>query len=234
MKCAVEKCNQDNLKNKDRLTFYKFPRDVNVAKKWKLFCGNSKQEYSHICSLHFKPDDILGEVKFKRGKKRKLLKLGAVPCIKTPETELPRSKRSINNMSEESNSVKLSNGNIEEMDMDENKNDTLLQEAAQNKTIKTQSQLSLDIECFESVLDELNNQIETLHSKNIELKIEKKIYKSEVLKLEMRLDKSYFNISQLEYYLGKTCSKEQMSQIKSIINKRWTEMISDDKSDKSE
>lgn len=62
-------------------------------------------------------------------------------------------------MSEESNSVKLSKGNIEEMDMDENKNDTLLQEADQNKTIKTQSQLSLDIECFESVVDELNNQM---------------------------------------------------------------------------
>jgi len=62
-------------------------------------------------------------------------------------------------MSEESNSVKLSKGNIEEMDMDENKNDTLLQKAVQNKTIKTQSQLSLDIECFESVVDELNNQM---------------------------------------------------------------------------
>jgi len=81
MKCAVEKCHQDNLKNKDRLTFYKFPRDVNVAKKWKLFCGNSKQEYSHICSLHFKPDDILGEVKFKRGLYEQLIVLELVGLI---------------------------------------------------------------------------------------------------------------------------------------------------------
>ncbi|XP_018786371.1 PREDICTED: uncharacterized protein LOC108967409 isoform X2 [Bactrocera latifrons] len=85
MKCAVANCRSDNHSKASNCSFYIFPSNMELAKKWVEFCR--REDYfnpktSFICMKHFTRGDFGNSLQFEMGYARnRLLKRGAVPSI---------------------------------------------------------------------------------------------------------------------------------------------------------
>uniref|UniRef100_A0A0A1X4A5 Zonadhesin n=1 Tax=Zeugodacus cucurbitae TaxID=28588 RepID=A0A0A1X4A5_ZEUCU len=94
MKCAVANCSSRKI-DKD-ISFFAFPLNEELAKKWANFCRRKKPfnyQKGLICMKHFAKEDIRNAVKFEMGfAKRPLLKRGVLPTIFKEEVISPKSK----------------------------------------------------------------------------------------------------------------------------------------------
>lgn len=102
MKCAVKNCNSDHNRRGCEVSFFNFPTNPEVRKKWVSFCRREKTfipTKSYICMLHFKEEDIENNLKYEMGmyernqgsilfiwslkgfSKKRLLKRDAVPTF---------------------------------------------------------------------------------------------------------------------------------------------------------
>ena len=85
--CAISVC-RNNSKKRPDLSFFDFPSDKKLRKKWSTFCRRADKEFQstanlHICSEHFNTNDI---VKTLCGIKKVVN--GALPTIFNPK-EVP-------------------------------------------------------------------------------------------------------------------------------------------------
>ncbi|XP_039963442.1 uncharacterized protein LOC120776654 isoform X2 [Bactrocera tryoni] len=85
MKCAVANCRSDNHSKASNCSFYIFPSNMELAKKWVEFCRRKdyfNPKTSFICMKHFTRDDFGNSLQFEMGYARnRLLKRGVVPSI---------------------------------------------------------------------------------------------------------------------------------------------------------
>ena len=85
--CAISVC-RNNSKKRPDLSFFDFPSEKKLRKKWSTFCRRADKEFQstanlHICSQHFNTEDI---VKTLCGIKKVVN--GAIPTIFNPQ-EVP-------------------------------------------------------------------------------------------------------------------------------------------------
>ncbi|XP_058987606.1 uncharacterized protein LOC131806837 [Musca domestica] len=87
MKCAVANCNSGNDNHTCNISFFVFPANKDLKKKWISFCRREKNfntENFRVCMLHFKPEDIENGLQYGMGfVKHRFLKRGVVPTINT-------------------------------------------------------------------------------------------------------------------------------------------------------
>ncbi|XP_049315041.1 uncharacterized protein LOC105224439 isoform X3 [Bactrocera dorsalis] len=85
MRCAVANCRSDNHSKASNCSFYIFPSNIELAKKWVEFCRRKdyfNPKTSFICMKHFTRDDFGNSLQFETGYARnRLLKRGVVPSI---------------------------------------------------------------------------------------------------------------------------------------------------------
>lgn len=70
--------------------FFRFPKELEFSKKWIVACARVDKfniKSSHVCSLHFKPDDYKRDLKAELlnippEKNKRLLKPDAIPSQK--------------------------------------------------------------------------------------------------------------------------------------------------------
>ncbi|XP_049314879.1 THAP domain-containing protein 3 isoform X2 [Bactrocera dorsalis] len=95
MKCAVSNCTSHNGQ-KESCSFFNFPVNEELSKKWALFCRRKKvfnARTSYICMKHFKKEDIENGVEYEMGfAKKRILKRGVVPTIFKVEVSNPERK----------------------------------------------------------------------------------------------------------------------------------------------
>ncbi|EDW68385.1 uncharacterized protein [Drosophila virilis] len=103
MKCAVQNCAnkfKSRQKHSQQLSFFSFPKNPEILKKWVSFCRKYNKEKlkaplkSVICNEHFKEEDIQGALQFQMGLcSKRTLRPGAVPCInKNDESAVERER----------------------------------------------------------------------------------------------------------------------------------------------
>ncbi|EDV93761.1 zinc finger protein 558 [Drosophila grimshawi] len=104
MKCAVHNCTnkfKSKQKHSEQLSFFSFPKNPDILKKWVAFCRKSSRDKlkatakSVICNEHFKEDDIQGALQFQMGLcSKRTLRPGAVPCINNNDISALERERS--------------------------------------------------------------------------------------------------------------------------------------------
>lgn len=76
MKCAIQNCAnkfRSKQKHSEQFSFFSFPKNPDVLKKWLAFCRRYNKEKlkaplkSVICNEHFKEEDIQGALQFQMG-----------------------------------------------------------------------------------------------------------------------------------------------------------------------
>nr|AGL76355.1 transposase [Drosophila buzzatii] len=170
MKCSVLHC--ENYFRKNNISFFKFPLDKKLRKKWLQFCGKWQSEYNctngKICEEHFESECLIGKIQCGLGLSRKvLLKPGAVPTIKsthvheqvrhrTQRSELRIRRQLVSEMLQNKENIsELAQNNIaegntmiveEEMELDINNNNdsNLINLKAQIKVLESQVR---DLQC---------------------------------------------------------------------------------------
>lgn len=71
MKCSVANCNSTSEDKSSDISFFIFPTNAVLKKKWVNFCRREKQfkpNKRYICMLHFKPEDIENGLQYDMGK----------------------------------------------------------------------------------------------------------------------------------------------------------------------
>ncbi|XP_036337601.1 THAP domain-containing protein 6-like [Rhagoletis pomonella] len=84
MRCQVLNCGNCSKSKGSNFSFYTFPTDEALSKKWVQFCRHDgfNTKTSVICMEHFREDDYQNLMQFNMGlAKRRLLKRGVVPSI---------------------------------------------------------------------------------------------------------------------------------------------------------
>ncbi|EDW15065.1 zinc finger protein 485 [Drosophila mojavensis] len=104
MKCAIQNCAnkfRSKQKHSEQFSFFSFPKNPDVLKKWLAFCRRYNKEKlkaplkSVICNEHFKEEDIQGALQFQMGLcSKRTLKPGAVPCINKSDMSTVERERS--------------------------------------------------------------------------------------------------------------------------------------------
>ena len=92
--CAVFGCSS-NYRQKGSTTFHRFPKDVELNKRWIHLCNRQdpiNAKNALICSLHFKESDFERNLKYELLKKPVpnhlvQLKKGSVPTLHLPRTQ---------------------------------------------------------------------------------------------------------------------------------------------------
>lgn len=87
MRCAVLGCNTSNFREKkanSNVSYFRFPKNTKLFKKWKYACNRPDSEIdqnqSRVCSKHFKEEDIW-ELQYRV---KRSLRPGAVPSLHLP------------------------------------------------------------------------------------------------------------------------------------------------------
>ncbi|XP_054743889.1 zinc finger protein weckle-like isoform X1 [Anastrepha obliqua] len=91
MRCKVANCKSENKRRACDISFFSFPSDETLAKKWVQFCRRENAfntKTSYVCMKHFTTEDIQNNRQFEMGlAKKRLLKHGVVPSIYTKDEE---------------------------------------------------------------------------------------------------------------------------------------------------
>ncbi|XP_017482251.1 PREDICTED: 52 kDa repressor of the inhibitor of the protein kinase-like isoform X2 [Rhagoletis zephyria] len=100
MKCAVANCDSENYRQACDISFFSFPTDEALARKWMQFCRRGSAllnpKSSYVCMKHFSSEDIENNRQFEMGfAKKRLLKRGAVPSIYPEDGETSQRAESV-------------------------------------------------------------------------------------------------------------------------------------------
>ena len=87
--CAAYGCRNSSVKDEDKdkgISLHKFPKESTLRNKW-AFAMNRKgfqpNNYSSVCSVHFKPEDFEVDERNSSHRKRPHLKKNVIPTIFT-------------------------------------------------------------------------------------------------------------------------------------------------------
>ncbi|XP_036335444.1 52 kDa repressor of the inhibitor of the protein kinase-like [Rhagoletis pomonella] len=100
MKCAVANCDSENHRQACDISFFSFPTDEALARKWMQFCRRGSAvlnpKSSYVCMKHFFSEDIENNRQFEMGfAKKRLLKRGPVPSIYSEDGETSQRAESV-------------------------------------------------------------------------------------------------------------------------------------------